>query len=66
MIIKMGGGLEPLGPIGVYAYARESILMNAVLNFDFASHKFAFLVLELSFHSYTNLRRDITLLIIIS
>jgi len=40
--------------------------MNAVLNFDFASHKFAFLVLELSFHSYTNLRRDITLLIIIS
>ena len=22
MIIKVGGGLEPLGPIGVYAYAR--------------------------------------------
>jgi len=21
MIIKVGGGLEPLGPIGVYAYA---------------------------------------------
>jgi len=23
MIIKVGGGLEPLGPIGVYAYARR-------------------------------------------
>ena len=22
MIIKVGGGLEPLGPIGVYAYVR--------------------------------------------
>ena len=24
MIIKVGGGLEPLGPIGVYAYVRYS------------------------------------------
>ena len=23
MIIKVGGGLEPLGPIGVYAYGPE-------------------------------------------
>ena len=23
MIIKVGGGLEPLGPIGVYAYAAS-------------------------------------------
>jgi len=24
MIIKVGGGLEPLGPIGVYAYANNT------------------------------------------
>ena len=23
MIIKVGGGLEPLGPVGVYAYAMD-------------------------------------------
>jgi len=29
MIIKVGGGLEPLGPIGVYAYARTTSYCHA-------------------------------------
>jgi len=34
MIIKVGGGLEPLGPIGVYAYVTMSIIpcQDHVLN----------------------------------
>jgi len=28
MIIKVGGGLEPLGPIGVYAYERISLCLQ--------------------------------------
>ena len=34
MIIKVGGGLEPLGPIGVYAYDLSAItLTNIYRNF---------------------------------
>jgi len=33
MIIKVGGGLEPLGPIGVYAYEKERGQSHVTLNF---------------------------------
>jgi len=42
MIIKVGGGLEPLGPIGVYAYGQKelfSILCYIILDPGFyANH----------------------------
>jgi len=34
MIIKVGGGLEPLGPIGVYAYGPSRSPPGALLKCD--------------------------------
>ena len=33
MIIKVGGGLEPLGPIGVYAYVHLCSTMLTVVSY---------------------------------
>ena len=49
MIIKVGGGLAPLGPIGVYAYElcreRRGVVVSGVCRMDKVNERRARLVL---------------------